>query len=145
MNPWPARKAPCPPLGMLKEHCYHHHARRDPGCPCRGPYVDCFGPPIRRIGRRRLISLPRRQAITRAAVARSKAAEVPAWHGPWIGPAVNLEAVPHAQRHRPAINAPQVAPESVAVPEAVGNPRSPLAANAPLLPWSVTSIRMPPA
>jgi|LakMenE18May11ns_1017448.scaffolds.fasta_scaffold9949425_3 hypothetical protein len=42
-----------------------------------------FGPPIRRIGRRRLIRLPRRQAITRAAFARSKAAEVPAWpaHG----------------------------------------------------------------
>ena len=53
-----------------------------------------------RMGRRRLIRLPRRQAITRAAVARSKAAEVPAWHGPWIGPAVNLEAVPHAQRDR---------------------------------------------
>lgn len=42
-----------------------------------------FGPPIRRMGRRRVVRLPRRQAITSAAFARSKAADVPAWlaHG----------------------------------------------------------------
>jgi len=43
-----------------------------------------FGPLNRRVvGRRRLIRLPRSQAITRAALARSKAAAVPAWlaHG----------------------------------------------------------------
>ena len=34
---------------------------------------------------------------------------------------MHLEAVPHAQRHRPAINAPQVAPEALAVAEAVGH------------------------
>jgi hypothetical protein len=41
--------------------------------------------------------------------------------GPWIRPAMNLKAVAHAQRHRPAINAPQVAPEAAAVAEAVGH------------------------
>ena len=30
---------------------------------------------------------------------------------------MDLEAVPHAQRHRPCINAPQVASEAVAVAE----------------------------
>ena len=39
--------------------------------------------------------------------------------GPRIGTTVDLEAVPHAQRHRSAINAPQVGPEAVAVAEAV--------------------------
>jgi hypothetical protein len=39
-----------------------------------------FGTPNRRVvGRRRLIRLPRHQAITRVALARSKAANVPAW------------------------------------------------------------------
>lgn len=37
---------------------------------------------------------------------------------------MDLEAVPHAQRHRSAVNATQVAPEAVAVAEPVG--RSPL-------------------
>ena len=41
---------------------------------------------------------------------------------------MNLKAVAHAQRHRPAINPPQAAPEAVAVAEAVGQARSPLAA-----------------
>ena len=42
-----------------------------------------FGPPIRRMGRRRLIRLPKQQGFASAAFARSKAAEVPAWlaHG----------------------------------------------------------------
>ena len=34
---------------------------------------------------------------------------------------MNLKAVAHAQRHRPAINATQVAPEAVAVEEAIGH------------------------
>lgn len=38
---------PCPPLGMLKGNCSHHHASRNPGCPCRGPDSDCLRPTCR--------------------------------------------------------------------------------------------------
>ena len=58
---------------------------------------------------------------------------------------MNIEAVPHAQRDRARVDPRWWPTEAVTVPEAVGNPRSPLAAIAPLLPWSATSIRMPPA
>jgi hypothetical protein len=69
---------------MLKGHCTTTMQDKTLDALVEALMKIVFGPPNRRlVGLRRLIRLPRRQAITRAELARSKAAEVPAWlaHG----------------------------------------------------------------
>jgi hypothetical protein len=58
---------------------------------------------------------------------------------------MHLKAVRHAQRDRARVDPRWWPPEAVAVSDSVGNPRSPSAAIAAWPPWSVTSIKMPPA